>query len=106
MNALVDGARGLLLASHNDTLLKRVCTLGLVMHQGKCAYFGPIDDALDQYHAQIAPKPAVKPVLATVNGTSPALVQQLRLKAFLQAATASAHRKLSSSSASLANWKE
>jgi ABC-type polysaccharide/polyol phosphate transport system ATPase subunit len=74
MNALVDGARGLLLASHNDTLLKRVCTLGLVMHQGKCAYFGAIDDALNHYHAQIAPKPPVKPVLATVNGTSPALV--------------------------------
>lgn len=76
MNALVDGARGLLLASHNDILLKRVCTLGLVMHQGKCVYFGPIDDALDHYHAQIAPKASgAKPVLATVNGTPSALVR-------------------------------
>lgn len=76
MNALVDGARGLLLASHNDTLLKRVCTQGLVVHQGASVYFGAIDDALEHYHATISPKPVLaKPSLAMVNGTVPKLVR-------------------------------
>lgn len=68
MNALVDGARGLLLASHNDTLLKRVCTHGIVIHEGRAVYFGAIGDALAHYHAQISPRPApAKPALAAVN---------------------------------------
>ena len=76
MNALVDGARGLLLASHNDMLLKRVCTHGLVMHQGRCVYFGGIGEALEHYHAQFAPKPAPsKPSLVAVKGSVPKLVR-------------------------------
>lgn len=73
MNALVDGARGLLLASHNDTLLKRVCTHGLVIQDGRTAYFGAIGNALAHYHAQILPKPpSGKPVLAAGNSATAA----------------------------------
>ncbi|HMN38422.1 MAG TPA: ATP-binding cassette domain-containing protein [Hyphomicrobium sp.] len=56
MNDLVDGARGLMLASHNDALLKRVCTRGLVMSHGRCIFLGPVDEALDYYHTHIDPK--------------------------------------------------
>lgn len=76
MNALVDGSRGLLLASHNDALLKRVCTHGLVIHQGRSIYFGAIGEALEHYHAEIALKVATqKPVLAAVNVTAPKFVR-------------------------------
>jgi ABC-type polysaccharide/polyol phosphate transport system ATPase subunit len=76
MNARVDGARGLLLASHNDLLLKRVCTHGLVLHQGRAVFFGAIGEALEHYHTHIAPKPAPsKPALAAVKGSAPKLVR-------------------------------
>ncbi len=76
MNALVDGARGLLLASHNDMLLRRVCTHGLVLHQGRSVFFGAIGEALEHYHTYIAPKPvASRPALATVKGSPPKLVR-------------------------------
>lgn len=57
MNSLVDGARGLILASHNDALLTRVCTHGLVMSQGRCVFYGAVGEALDYYHTHIHPKP-------------------------------------------------
>lgn len=74
MHALVDGARGLMLASHNDLLLKRVCTHGLVMHQGRLVFFGALGEALEHYHAQVAPNPApAKP--SPVKGSTPKLVR-------------------------------
>ena len=49
MRQLVGGARGLILASHNDDLLREVCTHGLVMSQGKIVFNGALSDALDFY---------------------------------------------------------
>lgn len=71
MNELVDGARALMLASHNDSLLKRVCTLGMVMHQGKCVYQGPIVDALAHYHKHIGTPQAAAPVSVDVSEPAP-----------------------------------
>ncbi len=53
MNELVQGARGLILASHHDVLLKRVCTRGLVLDHGRCAFLGPLNEALAHYHEKI-----------------------------------------------------
>lgn len=53
MNELVDGAKALMLASHNDALLKRVCNRGMVMNQGSCVFQGPIAEALAYYHSHI-----------------------------------------------------
>ena len=57
MNELVDGAKALMLASHNDALLKRVCNRGLVMDQGSCVFQGAIGEALDYYHAHVRVQP-------------------------------------------------
>ncbi|MEZ5898458.1 MAG: ABC transporter ATP-binding protein [Hyphomicrobium sp.] len=79
MNALVDGARGLVLASHNDGLLKRVCTHGLVMNHGRCVFHGPVSEALDYYHTHIGKDPGAgrdtvkaDPQVIMANGTSSA----------------------------------
>lgn len=55
MNELVQGARGLMLASHNDVLLKRVCTRGMVLDHGSCVFVGPLNEALAHYHEKIRP---------------------------------------------------
>lgn len=55
MNELVQGARGLMLASHNDVLLKRVCTRGMVLDHGRCVFVGPLNEALAHYHEKIRP---------------------------------------------------
>lgn len=55
MNELVEGARGLVLASHNDNLLKRVCTHGIVMDHGHSVFHGALDEALAYYHEKIRP---------------------------------------------------
>ena len=55
MNKLVDGSRGLILASHNDILLKRVCSHGIVIHKGQSVFSGGIDESLVYYHKYIRP---------------------------------------------------
>lgn len=50
MRQLVGGARGLILASHNDDLLREICTHGIVMRKGQIVYNGKLDDALAYYH--------------------------------------------------------
>lgn len=55
MNDRVDGSKIVVLASHNFQMLRKVCSTGLVMEQGKLAYSGPVNDAIqaykDIYHA-------------------------------------------------------
>lgn len=55
MNQLVDGSRGLILASHNDGLLQRVCSHGIVLHKGRSVFMGGIDESLAHYHQHIRP---------------------------------------------------
>jgi ABC-type polysaccharide/polyol phosphate transport system ATPase subunit len=45
----VNTCRALVLASHNASLLKQICTHGLVLEAGRRVFFGKIDDALNFY---------------------------------------------------------
>lgn len=49
MMSLVEGSRGLVLATHNVGLMKSLCTHGLVLQKGRVVYAGPVDDALAFY---------------------------------------------------------
>jgi homopolymeric O-antigen transport system ATP-binding protein len=40
----------LVLASHSDAMLRKMCNKGVVMKRGKIAYIGPIESALERYH--------------------------------------------------------
>ena len=56
MDDRVRGSKIIVLASHNNSLLKRICNKGLVLDKGKVVHFGGIDDALDVYKNLVAPK--------------------------------------------------
>lgn len=49
MAELVENAGIVVLASHNNNLLKRTCNKGLWLEQGRARAFGPIEDIIDQY---------------------------------------------------------
>lgn len=53
MNELVDRSRCLVLATHNASLMKRLCPRGIVVDQGKIVFDGPIDDAQGYYEEKI-----------------------------------------------------
>ena len=67
MNEMIGRARGLVLASHSDELLERVCNRALVIANGSIAYRGGVEDALSYYREHIvrakgrplAPKAAI-----------------------------------------------
>ena len=52
-NMLADG-RTLLLVSHNDKDLRRLCTRGIYLSSGRMKADGPIDDVLEMYEADSA----------------------------------------------------
>jgi len=52
MQAFIEQAGTLFLASHSDALLKQFCQRGLVFDQGSIAFDGPLDQALSFYHAR------------------------------------------------------
>ncbi len=49
MMSLVEGSRGLVIATHNDVLMRSLCTHGLVLEKGRMRFVGPLDDALAFY---------------------------------------------------------
>lgn len=49
MMSLVEGSRGLVLATHNIGLMKSLCTHGLVLSKGKVAFVGSVNDAQAHY---------------------------------------------------------
>jgi ABC-2 type transport system ATP-binding protein len=49
-NMLADG-RTLLLVSHNERDLRRLCTRGIYLREGAVVLDGPIDDVLKRYEA-------------------------------------------------------
>jgi len=51
MDSLVQQSRGLVIASHNNGLLKSLCSHGMVMAKGKILYWGKIDEALSKYQS-------------------------------------------------------
>jgi len=49
MNEMVVDSKSLILASHNAPLLRRLCTHGLVMENGRIIFSGKVDEALENY---------------------------------------------------------
>ena len=53
MMSLVEGSRGLVIATHNTALMRSLCTHGLVLQKGRMRFVGPLDEALQVYQDQI-----------------------------------------------------
>ncbi|BDZ49873.1 hypothetical protein GCM10025867_21140 [Frondihabitans sucicola] len=53
---MLAGGRTLFFVSHNEKDLRRFCTRGLYLNKGSLVFDGPIDQALDRYNADLAPK--------------------------------------------------
>jgi ABC-2 type transport system ATP-binding protein/lipopolysaccharide transport system ATP-binding protein len=51
LRKITSGAGILVLASHDMSLLKGTCNLGLCLEAGKVRYFGPIDEAIQEMRA-------------------------------------------------------
>ena len=49
MDKLVAGSSGLVLATHNASLMKSLCTRGIVLNRGNLVFDGNLDDALHYY---------------------------------------------------------
>jgi len=56
MMGLVDGSRGLVLATHNVGLMKTFCTHGMVLDRGRLAFYGTLSDAQKFYSSEILNK--------------------------------------------------
>jgi len=52
MDALVEHSRGLIMATHNASLMKSLCTHGLVLSKGRMLFFGNLDEALACYQGE------------------------------------------------------
>lgn len=61
MRGRVDGAKIVILASHNFSLLKDVCNKGLVIEGGRLRYFGSIDESLREYELMLRHAPVSAP---------------------------------------------
>lgn len=53
MDQLVQDSRGLVLATHNTSLMRSLCTRGIVLHNGELVYSGSLDDVLNYYREEI-----------------------------------------------------
>lgn len=51
MSDRVSGCKIMVLASHNFKMLRRTCSAGMVLEQGKVAFQGPVNEAIDAYKA-------------------------------------------------------
>jgi ABC-type polysaccharide/polyol phosphate transport system ATPase subunit/cyclophilin family peptidyl-prolyl cis-trans isomerase len=49
LRAQIETCRALVLASHNNNIIKEICSHGLVLEAGRGMFFGKIDDALKFY---------------------------------------------------------
>ena len=47
----VDGCKILVLASHNFEMIRKVCSRGMVLEEGRQAFLGPVEDAIKAYKA-------------------------------------------------------
>lgn len=73
MLARVEGSKIMVLASHSNDLLKRVCNRGLVVEKGRLEFDGPIEDALDFYKGLVR--------VPTSEATRPDLIPKAKAKA-------------------------
>lgn len=49
MDALFKQSKGLIIASHNNSLLKNLCNRGMVLSHGKVVFWGDVSEALEYY---------------------------------------------------------
>jgi ABC-type polysaccharide/polyol phosphate transport system ATPase subunit len=56
MMRLVEGSRGLVIATHNIGLMRSLCTHGLVLKKGRVVFSGDVSDAYDFYVQDLKPK--------------------------------------------------
>lgn len=54
MNRFLGQANIIVLASHTDDLLKRICNKAILMEHGSIVAFGAVDDMLERYHSSLA----------------------------------------------------
>src|SRR5690606_24973569 len=47
----VEGCRFMVMASHNLQIVRRTCSMGLVLDGGRQVFIGPVEDAIDAYKA-------------------------------------------------------
>lgn len=47
----VDGCRIMVMASHNLQIVRKTCSMGLVLDGGRQAFIGPVEEAIDAYKA-------------------------------------------------------
>jgi ABC-type polysaccharide/polyol phosphate transport system ATPase subunit len=59
MNSLVDKSRGLVLATHNAMLMKRLCSRGIVLDNGSAVFDGEIEAALEHYMGMLSSGAAI-----------------------------------------------
>ena len=53
MEDFISNSGTLILASHNDELLKRFCNRGIILDKGKIIYDGKINDAIESYENKL-----------------------------------------------------
>jgi len=53
IESLVERVKILVLASHNDDVLREYCTRGLCLVGGRLVFDGPLDDCLDYYQSEV-----------------------------------------------------
>lgn len=56
MESLVDNSKGLILASHSNALMKRLCNKAIVINDGQLVFSGDVEAALDYYDSNIVSK--------------------------------------------------
>lgn len=49
MDSLVERSRGLVIATHNEALMKTLCTHGLLLSKGGVEFYGDLAEALERY---------------------------------------------------------
>lgn len=70
MSDRVSGCKIMVLASHNFKMLRKTCSVGIVLEQGKIAFHGPINEAINAYKAIYQSLPSYTP---KPDGDSPAV---------------------------------
>ena len=63
MLSVVDGAKGMMLATHNVELMKSLCDECLVIHQGSVVFAGDLDIGLKFYEEEIHERASAKSLL-------------------------------------------
>ncbi|WP_407352684.1 ABC transporter ATP-binding protein [Luteimonas sp. R10] len=51
LSSRINGSKIVVVASHNQTLTKRLCNKGLVLEQGRILHYGPLEEAMREYSA-------------------------------------------------------